>query len=135
MTDMDPKFLEQQGLDLYQAGEWDQALASFEEARAAYAAQGDPSGVVEMWNNVGIVRYRQRDWEKAEVAFLQAPNPILIAMGNDAYRLLQDHFQVEYRIYKVPHYSPRSGKLVDKENYRQAVFKELKGLIAEVGAG
>lgn len=69
-----------------------------------------------------------------EVTFLQAPNPILIAMGNDAYRILQDHFQVEYRIYKVPHYSQQFGKLVSAENYRQAVFEKLNGLIAEVGA-
>ena len=64
--------LERQGLERYQAGDMGEALRLFEKAREMYAREGDVAGVIEMWNDTGVVYYRQRSWTDATLAFSRA---------------------------------------------------------------
>ena len=62
---------------------------------------------------------------KEELNCLSDEKPILIAVGNDSYNILNDNLRNEYDIYKIMHYSAR----INKEDYRKEVCKELKKLI------
>ena len=62
---------------------------------------------------------------KQEIALLET-QPILIAMGNDPYEMLES-LQEEYTIVKIPHYAAR-GALQSKEKYGDAVMVALKDL-------
>ena len=42
---------------------------------------------------------------KEELCYIGASNPILIAMGNDSYKILKKHFKDDFKILKVTHYS------------------------------
>ena len=64
--------LENQGLERYKAGDYENALRLFEQARSAYAREDDIRGVVEMWNDTGVVYYRWRAWASAAHAFAKA---------------------------------------------------------------
>lgn len=52
------------------------------------------------------------------------PNPVLVAMGGETYRLLQKCLGQRYRITKIKHYSSYIGK----EQYRDEVLKVLNGI-------
>lgn len=49
--------------------------------------------------------------------------PVLVAVGNDAYWLLQEHFDGDYDIAKVPHYASRAAN--NKDEYRALVAELL----------
>ena len=63
---------------------------------------------------------------KREIALL-GKKPILIAMGNDSYEMLEPLFG-EFKVVKIPHYAAR-GTLQSKEKYRDAVKAALKDLL------
>ena len=56
-----------------------------------------------------------------ELIDIGSTNPILIAFGNDVYKILKRNFKSTYRIYKVTHYSAR----ISKEKLRTE-FKKLE---------
>ena len=58
-----------------------------------------------------------------EIKYLQV-NPVLVAMGSDAYNLLQKHLGHRYRVTKIRHYS----SYISKENYRAKVLKVLDSI-------
>ncbi|MBP7700531.1 hypothetical protein KA111_00555 [Candidatus Woesebacteria bacterium] len=58
---------------------------------------------------------------KEELISLNTKNPLIIAFGNDVYKILQKHFVGQYQIIKIPHYS----KHISKEDYRAEVEKLL----------
>jgi hypothetical protein len=45
-----------------------------------------------------------------ELSFIDSVNPILIAFGNDCYKILIKNFKKKYKIYKISHYSSCSNK-------------------------
>jgi hypothetical protein len=60
---------------------------------------------------------------REEIQDLKATAPIILAFGNDTYKLLSENLKKnEYReLIKLTHYSHRVGK----EAYKEAVFKEI----------
>jgi len=72
VTTQEPAALEKEGLQLYEAGEYAEALDRLHEAQQLYAARDDIRGVVEMWNDIGVVHYRQKQWDEAVEALRQA---------------------------------------------------------------
>ena len=58
-----------------------------------------------------------------ELKDIGATNPIIIAMGNDSFKILNE-LKDKYKIYKVPHYS----SCISKEKLRDA-FNEISKLI------
>jgi hypothetical protein len=60
------------------------------------------------------------EWELKDIG---ATNPIIIAFGNDSFKILNE-LKYKYRIFKVPHYS----SCISKENLRYA-FYEISKLI------
>jgi hypothetical protein len=74
---------------------------------------------------------KNKDFESQNIKLFQqelidigSNNPILIAFGNDVYKILRRHFKTTYRIYKVTHYSAR----ISKEHLRTE-FKKLEYVI------
>lgn len=63
--------------------------------------------------NIQIFRKEMKD--------IGADNPTVIALGNDAYMILNRKFKNEYKILKIPHYS----KYISKEKYREEVQSAL----------
>lgn len=59
---------------------------------------------------------------------LHGGQPVLIALGNDAYGILTRYFSEEYVIKKIPHYSYTG---VNKEQYREMIGKLLEDLATE----
>ena len=59
---------------------------------------------------------------KKELSILSDKKPVLIAMGNDSYNILQSNLGDEYVIEKIMHYSYR----ISKENYREKVLSKLE---------
>ena len=64
------------------------------------------------------------DLFKRELKHIQAVNPILIAIGNDSFNILDRYFNKEFQIIKVPHYSMH----ISKENYRKRIEELLKNI-------
>jgi hypothetical protein len=60
---------------------------------------------------------------REELRDLRATAPIILAFGNDTYKLLRENLdKSEYRkLIKLTHYSHR----ISKESYKEAVFKEI----------
>lgn len=56
-----------------------------------------------------------------EIADLKCSDPLIIAFGNTAYKILKKYFGQKYRIKKVMHYS----QYISKENYKAIVWKTL----------
>ena len=56
-----------------------------------------------------------------ELIDLGSNNPILIALGNDSFNILNRHLKNKYKIYKVTHYSAR----IDKETLKKQ-FLEIQ---------
>ncbi len=59
-----------------------------------------------------------------ELNILSDEKPILIAIGNDAYNIINNSLSDKYRIYKIKHYSYQIGK----ENYRKEVLSILESI-------
>jgi class 3 adenylate cyclase/tetratricopeptide (TPR) repeat protein len=66
------KALNNDGLDAYYEGRWDDALAWWERARAACARVGDVVGAATMANNIAEIRSDQGHLEEAEALFEEA---------------------------------------------------------------
>jgi tetratricopeptide (TPR) repeat protein len=64
--------LKQEGLRLFQRGDYDGALASFQAAAAAYAAAEDETGQAEMYNNIGVIERSRGRYAEAMQAFERA---------------------------------------------------------------
>jgi tetratricopeptide (TPR) repeat protein len=62
-----PETLKEDGLRLFQEGQYPQALEKFEQARAAFQARGDEAAAGEMLNNLGVVYQRTGQWDQAEL--------------------------------------------------------------------
>jgi len=67
-----PEQLKEEGLSLFQRGDYKQALATFESAAQAYAAQNDDAGRAEMLNNIGVIHRLQRNSMPAIEALSEA---------------------------------------------------------------
>jgi len=60
-----------------------------------------------------------------ELLFIGSQNPVIIAFGNDCYKILNKQLKNKYKIYKVSHYS----SCISKEKLRtqiENIIKELK---------
>lgn len=56
-----------------------------------------------------------------ELAYIKAESPILIAIGNDAFNILNKNVTEKFKIIKIPHYANYSSK----ETYREKVLEIL----------
>ena len=60
-----------------------------------------------------------------ELTFIGSSNPIIIAFGNDCYKILKKH--LTHKIYKVSHYSSR----INKEDLRLQIETIINGIRIE----
>lgn len=67
-----PDDLKEKGLSLVREGQLDEALACFEAAAEAHAADSNKAGQAEMHNNIGVIYRMQRNWTAAEESLLRA---------------------------------------------------------------
>lgn len=58
-----------------------------------------------------------------ELKHIGSNNPILIAFGNDCYKLLIDNFKNKYLIYKVSHYSSCISKEKLRDEFSEIIQK------------
>ena len=61
---------------------------------------------------------------KREMAILSNDKPIIIAVGNDSFNILNQYLSNEYKIVKIPHYSMH----ISKEDYRTRVLEKLSNI-------
>lgn len=87
MSETYPDQLKEEGLQQFQRGAHEQALATFEAAAAAFAAQNNELGQAEMLNNVGVIHRLQRNYEAAHTALKKAAS--LFEKQGDAQRQAQ----------------------------------------------
>ncbi len=64
--------LKEEGLRLFQAGDYEGALAKFETAVSAYASTENLTGQAEMWNNIGVIQRMRGKKDPAKNALNQA---------------------------------------------------------------
>jgi tetratricopeptide (TPR) repeat protein len=64
--------LKDEGLRLFREGLYEEAIAAFENAREAFAAEGNEVESAEMLNNLGVVYRMQQRWDEAIAALEQA---------------------------------------------------------------
>jgi hypothetical protein len=64
---------------------------------------------------------------KQEINDLGCKNPLLIAFGNDTYKILNKYFGNKYKIKKVPHYSDYRI-YSNPEKYKEKVLEILKNI-------
>jgi tetratricopeptide (TPR) repeat protein len=64
--------LKEEGLRLFQEGLYEEAVAMFERAREAFAAEGNDIEVAETVNNLGVIYRMQGQWDEAIAALEQA---------------------------------------------------------------
>jgi tetratricopeptide (TPR) repeat protein len=57
--------LKQEGLSLFRRRLYDDAVVKFNAAAAVYEEQGDGGSRLEMFNNIGVIRRLQHDWDNA----------------------------------------------------------------------
>lgn len=72
MSETSPEQLKAEGMQQFRRGAHDQALATFEAAAAAFAAQNDELGQAEMLNNVGVIHRVRRNYAAAHAALGKA---------------------------------------------------------------
>lgn len=83
----DPDDLKEEGLKLFQRGELDNAVSTFETAVSAYAAAQNPVGQAEMLNNIGVIQRMRGNHEESLEAFTTANQ--LCQQANDVNRRAQ----------------------------------------------
>lgn len=69
---MEPEALKEEGLQLFQQGRYDQALAKFETAVSLYTSTHNKTGQAEMFNNIGVIYRFQRKYDEAIQVLTQA---------------------------------------------------------------
>lgn len=79
--------LKEEGLRLFQAGDYEGALAQFETAVSAFAAANNLTGQAEMWNNIGVIQRMRGKRDLALPALTQAADAF--AQLGDANRQAQ----------------------------------------------
>lgn len=84
---LSPQELKDEGMRLFQQGKHSQALATFEQAAAAFAAQEDAGSQAEMLNNVGVILRVQGKLDTAATVLNQAAS--LFAQIGDSNRQAQ----------------------------------------------
>lgn len=57
-----------------------------------------------------------------ELKDIGSDNPVLIALGNDTYKILKRNFNDKYKVFKVTHYSA----FISKEKYREEFLDLVK---------
>jgi len=82
-----PQELKDEGMRLFQQGKRSQALAIFEQAAVAFAAQEDVGNQAEMLNNIGVIQRVQGKLDTAVTSLNQAAN--LFAQIGDSSRHAQ----------------------------------------------
>ncbi|MCA9955330.1 MAG: tetratricopeptide repeat protein [Anaerolineales bacterium] len=80
---LSPQELKDEGLRLFQQGKHSQALSTFEQAAAAFAAQDDIGNQAEMLNNMGVILRVQRQMDTAVITLTQAAN-LFAQLGDHA---------------------------------------------------
>lgn len=83
----DPDGLKEEGLKQFQRGEMDDAVATFETAVSAYAAEQNPVGQAEMLNNIGVIHRMRGNHDESLEAFTTADT--LCQQANDVNRRAQ----------------------------------------------
>jgi len=61
---------------------------------------------------------------RKELKILEIDTPLIIAIGNDAYKILKRNFKDEFKIFKIPHYA----SYLSKKDYREKVQLMLEDL-------
>jgi tetratricopeptide (TPR) repeat protein len=84
---LSPQELKDKGMHLFQQGDHTQALAVFEQAAAAFAAQEDVGNQAEMLNNMGVIQRVQGKLDTAVTTLTQAAD--LFAQIGDTSRQAQ----------------------------------------------
>jgi tetratricopeptide (TPR) repeat protein len=84
MSEPTAESLKQEGLRLFQSGDYDAALTLFSQAAAAYAIATDETGQAEMHNNIGVLQRSRGRYDEAVQAFAQAQ--VHCAAAGDANR-------------------------------------------------
>jgi len=56
-----------------------------------------------------------------EILDLKSDNPLILAFGNQSFKILNKHFRNRYQIIKLPHYS----MYISRENYKNEIGKVL----------
>ncbi len=69
--------------------------------------------------NPGVIADNILTFEE-EISHLQK-DPLLVAMGSEAYQILQNNLGHKYQVIQIRHYS----SFISKENYRKEVLKKL----------
>ncbi len=82
-----PQNLKAEGMRLFHQGAHSEALATFEQAAAAFAVQEDVGEQAEMLNNMGVIQRVQGEMETAVTTLTQAAN--LFAQIGDTTRHAQ----------------------------------------------
>lgn len=72
MSELPASQLKDQGIQLFQKGSYDQALAVFETAVTAYGREGDESGRAEALNNIGVIQRVKKNPQQAITALNEA---------------------------------------------------------------
>lgn len=67
-----PQALKEEGMHLFKQGKRQKALALFEQAAAAFAAEEDIGNQAEMLNNIGVIQMVHDELDTAVTAFTQA---------------------------------------------------------------
>ena len=57
--------MQEQGIDAYRAGEYEEALEAFEQARNLSVGAGDREGEVEALGSMGVVCVELENWDEA----------------------------------------------------------------------
>ncbi|MCB8922481.1 MAG: tetratricopeptide repeat protein [Ardenticatenaceae bacterium] len=79
---MSADVLKDEGLHLFQAGDYEGALVKFETAVSLYAADANEAGRAEMWNNMGVI-HRLRGQRDAALAVLTQAADAFAQLGDD----------------------------------------------------
>jgi len=72
MNDLNGSNAREEGMRLFQRGEYDKALAAFETAASRFAAVGDETGQAEALNDIGVIQRVRGDRKAAMRAFMAA---------------------------------------------------------------
>ncbi len=68
----DAKAIKEEGLQLYRAGRFEEAVAKFSEAQALFTQAGDQKEAAECANNRGVCWRQAAKWDEATAAFEEA---------------------------------------------------------------
>ena len=135
-----PAELKEQGLNLYRAEKYAEAVEKFAAAAQAFAAAGDQASAAEMRNNQCVTHLAEKQWEAALAAVDGTPE-IFHALGNKLREaqalanLAASHEGLGRSVEAAEFYLQAIelfGELGEKEN-RAACFKALSGLQLKAG--